>query len=187
MEEGYKNTFGEDTGSVLFTEADGKKAVQDLYNKYKDRKWNWIWEGSAKEIEVTGKDLMRIVEKMYRLETAHFKSKQYQNCGTGGMEAFGAAPYYGWDSNLFTEQPVGTWSSFEGKGLSGSGGNAQVTTKQKEFVKLPSVVAGMEYKIKYIIKYNGNYPRWFNKSDATAQKTYINSLKNIKAKFVYAM
>lgn len=185
LEEGYRNTFGEDTGDdELFTEEDGKKAIQDLYNIYKDSKWNWKWEGSAKEVEVTGKQLVTIVEKMYRLETNHFKSKQYQHCGTGGMEVFGEAPYYGWDQNLFIEQPVGTWSAFEGKGLSGAGGNAQVKDRKKEFVKLPSVLAGMQYKAKYIIKYNGNYARWFNASNTTAQTSYQTSLQNIRARFI---
>jgi len=185
LEEGYRNTFGEDTGNEdLFTEEDGKKAIEELYKKYKDQTWKWKWEGSEEEVDVTGKDLVTIVEKMYRLETAHFKSKQYQNCGTGGMEVFGDPPYYGWDSTLFVEQPVGTWSAFEGKGLSGAGGNAQVTDKKKEFVKLPSVLAGMEYKAKYIIKYNGNYARWFNATDTTAQTSYRDSLKGIKARYV---
>ncbi|MDQ1163154.1 murein DD-endopeptidase MepM/ murein hydrolase activator NlpD [Chryseobacterium sp. SORGH_AS 447] len=185
LEEGYKNTFGEDLGDgELFTVEDGKKAIQDLYNAYKDSKWNWKWEGSDKEVEVTGKQLVTIVEKMYRLETSHFKSKQYQHCGTGGMEVFGDAPYYGWDQNLFTEQPVGTWSAFEGKGLSGAGGNAQVTDRKKEFVKLPSVLSGMQYKAKYIIKHNGNYARWFNASDTTAQTSYRTSLQNIRARFI---
>lgn len=121
---------------------------------------------------------------MYRLETSHFTSKQYQHCGTGGMEVFGPAPYYGWDSSLFTEQPIGIWSAFEGKGLSGSGGNAQITDKKKEFVRLPSVIIGMEYKIKYIIKYNGNFERWFNKSDETARSTYRSTLRSIRARFV---
>ena len=100
------------------------------------------------------------------------------------MEVFGIAPYYGWDGSLFTEEPIGTWSAFEGAGLSGAGGNAQVTSRKKEFVKLSSVEIGMEYKIKYIIKYNGNYARWFNKDSSSAQTTYRASLVGIKAKFI---
>ena len=186
LQEGYKNTFGEDTGEKLFTVEDGKNAVTELYNKYKDQTWSWKWEGSDEITEVTGKDLITIVEKMYRLETTHFTSKQYQNCGTGGMESFGDAPYYGWDSSLFTEQPVGTWSAFEGKGLSDQGGNAQVTNKQKEFVKLSSVIVGMEYKVKYIIKYQGNYARWYN-TNADAQEKYRASLKGVKARFIESL
>ncbi|MFV0304329.1 MAG: M23 family metallopeptidase, partial [Moheibacter sp.] len=184
LREGYENTFGKLGETRLFTENDGKEAIKELYNKYKDNSWNWKWNGSEEEVEVTGKDLLTIVEKMYRLETSHFKSKQYQNCGTGGMEVFGTAPYYGWDGSLFTEQPVGIWSAFEGAGLSGSGGNTQVTDRQKEFVKLSSVVAGMEYKIKYIIKYDGNFERWFSKDNETARSTYRSTLKGVRARFI---
>ncbi|GIZ15881.1 hypothetical protein [Capnocytophaga catalasegens] len=56
--------------------------------------------------------------------------------------------------------------------------------KKKNFVKLPSVLTGMEYKAKYIIKYNGNYERWYNARDNNAQKLYRESLKKIKAKFI---
>lgn len=186
LREAYNNTFGDmgEGNDHLFTVNDGKEALRQLYNKYKDNTWSWKWEGSETEVQVTGKDVLTIVEKMYRLETTHFTSKQYQNCGTGGMEAFGSAPYYGWDATLFIEQPVGTWSEFENPGLSGAGGNAQVKDKKKEFVKLPSVIAGMEYKIKYIIKYNGNYARWFNKDNATAQTTYRSSLVGVRARFI---
>ena len=183
LQEGYLNTFGEGK-EKLFTVDDAKNALKELYNKYKDKVWNWKWEGSKTEIIITGEDLVKIIERIYRLETSHFTSEQFKHCGTGGMEVFGEAPFYGWDSNLFIETPVGIWSAFESKGLSGAGGNAQETNKKKKFVKLPSVLAGMEYKAKYIIKYEGNYERWYNARDANAQKLYRESLKKIKAKFI---
>ncbi|WP_163400377.1 M23 family metallopeptidase [Flavobacterium fluviatile] len=186
LQEGFRNTFGENAVQQLFTINHAKEALIELYNKYKNQSWNWKWEGSEKEIVVSGKDILIIVEKMYRLETFHFTSEQYEYCGTGGMESFGSAPYYGWDSSLFTKQPLGIWSAFEGKGLSGKGGNEQVTTKQKEFVKLPSVIVGMEYKIKYIIKYEGNYARWYN-TNADKQEKYIESLKGVKAKIIESL
>lgn len=186
LEEGYRNTFEEqkEESNHLFTLEDGKKALRVLYNKYKNMVWNWKWDGSENEVRVTGVDVLKIVEKMYRTETSHFTSGQYQNCGTGGMEVFGSPHYYGWDSSLFIEQPIGTWSAFEGKGLSGNGGNEQVTNRKKEFVKLPSVLAGMEYKIKYIIKYNGNYARWYNSKNIAAQNTYRTELRGVRARFI---
>ncbi len=123
---------------------------------------------------------------MYRLETSHFKSTQYQNCGTGGMEVHGPAPYYGWNSSRFEELPIGTWSAFEGAGLSGVGGNAQVTSQQKEFIKFPSVYGGMIYKAKYIIDYNGKFERWFS-TNSSNQRTYRNTLSGIRARFVDAL
>ena len=123
LQEGYLNTFEE----KLFTVDDARNALKELYNKYKDKVWNWKWEGSEKEIQVTGEELVSIIEQIYRAETTHFTSEQYKYCGTGGMEAHGKGelPFYGWSSDIFIELPTGTWEAFEGKGLSEKGGNKQ--------------------------------------------------------------
>ena len=156
------------TNNTGFTEDDGKQALKAIYNKY-------------------GKDMAIIIERMYRDETAHFKSGQYKACGTGGMEAFGSAPYYGWDSSFFEANPefhpIGIWSAYENKGMSGQGGNQQVTTRKKEFVVLPSVLAGMEYKAFYINKHNGNWARWHS-TKASNQQTYKTHIESIKPRFV---
>ncbi|HGH1347634.1 LysM peptidoglycan-binding domain-containing protein [Acinetobacter baumannii] len=148
----------------LFNEEDARNALKVIHEKY-------------------GKDIAIIVEKMYRVETRHFKSEQYQHCGTPGMEKNGSAPYYGWDSSLFTDKPTGTWSAYENAGLSGSGGNAQVTTSKKVFVCVSSVLVGMTYVAKYIKKYNGNYARWFALEDGK-QAVYRNALSKVKARIV---
>lgn len=56
--------------------------------------------------------------------------------------------------------------------MSGQGGNQQVTDRKKEFVVLPSVLAGMEYKAFYINKHNGNWARWHS-TKASNQQTYL--------------
>lgn len=147
-----------------FTITDAKEALRVIYDRH-------------------GKDMATIVERMYRDETAHFKSKQYINTGTGGMEVFGSAPYYGWDSNLFTKTPIGTWSSFENKGMSGQGGNAQVTDKKKVFIVFPTVLSAMEFKVAYINKYNGNYARWHS-VNITVQENYKKALQGIIPRFI---
>jgi hypothetical protein len=151
-----------------FNVDDGKKALKIIYDKY-------------------GKDMAVIIERMYRDETAHFSSGQYKACGTGGMESFGNAPYYGWDHFFFEEypeyKPLGLWNAFENKGMSGLGGNQQVTDKKKSFVILPSVIAGMEYKAFYINKYNGNWARWTS-TNSSVQETYKKYISTITAKFV---
>ena len=65
-----------------------------------------------------------------------------------------------WQSNP-EYAPIGTWSAFENKGLSGIGGTKQNTTCKKRFVKLPSVVAGMMYLSGYILRHNGNPIAWY--------------------------
>lgn len=155
----------------LFTVADGKAAIKIIYEKY-------------------GKDMAVIIERMYRDETGHFESGQYANCGTGGMEAFGSPPYYGWDSSIFEANPeytpTGTWSAFENKGMSGQGGNAQITDKKKVFVVLPSVIAGMEYKAAYIKRHNGQWARWHS-TDTNVQAVYKKHIEAIRARFVEAL
>jgi len=159
--------FSQKISRGLFTYADAEEALRVIYNKY-------------------GHDMAVVVERMYRDETGHFKSLQYRHCGTGGMEAFGNPPYYGWDKNFFENnpsyKPVGTWSAFENKGKSGLGGNVQVTDKKKTFIKFPSVLAAMEYKVFYINKYDGNWARWHNASDANVQKAYREYISKIKPK-----
>lgn len=151
-----------------FNEADAKAALRVIYDKY-------------------GKDMATVIERMYRDETAHFKSLQYVKCGTGGMEAFGEPPHYGWDSSFFSQHPdftpTGIWEAFENKGMSGQGGNKQVTDKKKRFIVFPSVLGGMEYKAFYINKHNGNWARWHS-TDTTIQATYKKHLEDIKPRFV---
>ncbi|MCM2547240.1 hypothetical protein M8545_27980, partial [Burkholderia glumae] len=152
------------TGENNFTEEDAKNALKYIFDKY-------------------GRTIAETVERMYRTETRHFQSTQYRRCGTGGMEAHGPAPYYGWTPDFYSEPPTGTWSAFEGAGLSGVGGNAQVTDRKKVFVVVSSVRVGMEFKAKYIVHYNGNYARWFS-TDANAQAVYRKTLESITPKIV---
>jgi hypothetical protein len=151
-----------------FNEADAKAALRVIYDKY-------------------GADMATIIERMYRDETAHFRSLQYVKCGTGGMEAFGEPPYYGWDSSFFSQHPeftpTGLWEAFENKGMSGQGGNKQVTDKKKRFIIFPSVLGGMEYKAFYINKHNGNWARWHS-TNTTIQSTYKKHLENIRPRYV---
>nr|WP_242673396.1 hypothetical protein [Enterobacter wuhouensis] len=153
--------------SGLFTVQDGKEALRKIYDKY-------------------GKDMSVIVERMFRIETKHFTSGQYQHCGAPGMEVHGAPPAYGWSSDFFSQhpeyQPTGIWSKKEGRGLSGQGGNAQVTDKPKRFVVFDSVESSMEYIVYYINKHGGNYARWYSTQDS-AQKLYREECGAIKPKF----
>ncbi len=74
------------------------------------------------------------------------------------------APNYGWDGSLYKTHPeytpVGLWESFENKGMSGQGGNKQVTDKKKKYIKFSSVEAGMMYIANFIQRHNGNVGRW---------------------------
>ncbi len=126
-----------------------------------------------------GKEMAQMIEKIYRWETGHFTSGQYINCGSPGMEAFGEAPSYGWNSDIYTKYPeyipVGLWERYENKGKSGQGGNNQVTDRVKKYIVFPSVEAGMSYIAEFILRYKGNVGRWHSK-DTTVQQNYIKDI-----------
>jgi RHS repeat-associated protein len=130
-----------------------------------------------------GKDMAKTVERMYRMETSHFTSAQYRHTGTGGMEVHGPPPYYGWTPSYFTQPPAGVYSIYENKGLSGVGGNAQVKSRPKQFVVMPSVVAAMMFKANYIQGHDGNYARWFS-TDPLAQEVYRKKIQAITPRIV---
>ena len=149
---------------TLFTEQDAKNALAVVASKY-------------------GKTLAAQIEKVARLETAHFTSKQYKLTGTGGMEAHGSAPYYGWYSPFFVANPsytpVGTTDMLENTGASQIGGNPQ-SSSAKIFVIMPSVEAWMMFLADYAQRNadNGGILRWYSTQTAQ-QQIYANSLKNI--------
>lgn len=128
------------------------------------------------------------VEKVYRWETAHFTSQQYKKTGSPGMEAHGAAPYYGWASTPWKKRPeltpCGLVSFFENKGMSGvEGANEQVTDRKKQFLAFDSVYAAMYALAEYIKRHNGNYARWYS-TTAEGQQLYRNKLANVRARIV---
>jgi hypothetical protein len=153
-----------------YTLADATPALREIYRQY-------------------GRDLAVVIEKMYRVETAHFTSGQYRRTGSPGMEAAPGKlpPYYGWESAPWIKRPdlapIGTWSAFENAGMSAQGGNAQDTTNKKRFIVFPSVYAGMYALAEYILRHNGNYARWYS-TNSTNQQLYRDKLATITPRIV---
>ena len=151
-------------GTKPFDITDAAAALQVVANKY-------------------GKATAAQIEKVARLETAHFTSKQYKATGTGGMEADGPAPYYGWYSPFFIANPdytpVGTTDMLEGKGASEIGGNPQSGTA-KVFVIMPSVEAWMMFLADYAQRHanQGGILHWYS-DNAAQQQIYAQAIKNI--------
>lgn len=142
----------------------------------------------VKVAKVYGKDTATEIEKVARLETSHFTSKQYKLTGTGGMEAHGSGPYYGWFAPFFVSHPeytpVGTTNMLENKGASAIPGANQQSTKQKVFVIMPSTEAWMMFLADYAHRHKneGGIARWYS-TDQTAQNIYRNSLAGISTPF----
>lgn len=123
-----------------------------------------------------GAAIAQMVERIYRLETRHFKSVQFLATGSPGMEKHSAKYPYGWasmkpiwDANP-QYRPTGFFTMPE-----------NVTGKVKTFIKFPSIEAGMFSLAEYLLKYPAG--RWYS-TLPHEQAKYTASLNSIKPKFV---
>ncbi len=131
-------------GDKMFTEEDAKKAILKVKEKF-------------------GLSMAQLVEKMMRLETAHFTSRQYVKTGSAGMEE-------------------GQW-----KNLPYPMDSIPMDDTLKPGLERFIVWRGVDdfaiYLANYINRYDGNYARW-NSKDPIAQAEYRNRVNSIRSKFV---
>lgn len=131
-----------------FTEADGEKAILAIKAKY-------------------GVEMARTVEKIMRLETAHFKSGQYKKTGSAGMEV---GKWKDLPKELISTQTVKMEDADKSDGID-------------EFIVWKSPTSFAIYLAEYIKRYNGNWARW-NTTNAEKQRKYAAIVNSIKTKFV---
>jgi hypothetical protein len=117
--------------------------------------------------ELQGIEKARLIEKMLRLETAHFKSKQYQITGSAGMEK-------GKWANL--DESKLTYIQMNDNHLTGA-------AKLRTFIKWNNVLDFCLYLSDYIDRHEGNFARW-NSVLQSKQKVYRKRVDEIKARFV---
>lgn len=120
-----------------------------------------------------GKDFATMFEKMLRLETAHFKSGQYRNTGTHGMEVGK------WSLGSFAQYvSKETYSGKEGKTSTNKGGTV------KRFVIWSDPIMFVDWFYWFIHnKRNGNFAAWYS-LNPESQKRYLKKLSEISAKIV---
>jgi hypothetical protein len=117
--------------------------------------------------KLKGTEKAQLIEKILRLETNHFRSKQYAISGSAGME-MGA--WQGIDETKF--------STFQMKD------NHLTGEKQmRTFIKWNSVLDFCLYLSDYIDRYKGNYARW-NSMNTERQEAYRIKINSIKARIV---
>lgn len=116
--------------------------------------------------DIYGVDMARTVEKMFRLETAHFKSMQYIKTGSAGMEA-GL-----WGKNLDPKDVEGTIKMIDNH-----------TKELRDFIVWKSPTNFAIFLAKYIKRHGGNHARW-NSTNITRQIAYNKRLETIKPRFV---
>lgn len=114
-------------------------------------------------------------EKIYRLETNHFKSGQFLHTWSPGMEQFGFNYPYGWHtldkifwSQYPTHKPIGFYTASENK-----------TGIKKTFLKFANITDAL-LTVCAFLENNGNIPSlWFSKN-LNSQINYQKSLDKIK-------
>lgn len=131
----------------MFTEQDAKEAILAVQKSY-------------------GREMASTIEKMLRLETNHFKSKQYQLTGSAGME-------------------VGKWKAIPKDATNGTVkmNDADLSDGTDEFIKWKSVKDFCFFLAEYINRYKGNFARWYS-VQKEGQKTYADKINSVKSKFV---
>lgn len=104
---------------------DLEKMISDpFYNAYQIAALRW------------GKDNAALAERIYELETGHYKSEQFKNGYSAGMVAFSNTYPYGWDTlKDFWDKhpylkPVGLW-------------NTTVNGKAYSYLKFPTFRAAL--------------------------------------------
>ena len=125
-------------------------------------------EEALRQLEkIKGRERARLIERMFRLETAHFKSGQYKLSGSAGMEM---GNWQGIDESKF--------STFRMKD------NHLTGDKQmRTFIKWNSVLDFCLYLSDYIDRYDGNFARW-NSRDSARQEMYRFRVSQIKNRTV---
>jgi len=136
------------TSPKSFTIDDGKTAVLAVKSKY-------------------GVDMAKIIEKMFRWETGHFKSGQYKKTGSAGME-------------------VGKWSNIDKYLLEPytvKMQDADLSDGIDEFIVWKSPTQFAFYLAEYIKRHGGNWARW-NTTNAEKQALYRSKVNSLTTKFV---
>ncbi len=123
-------------------------------------------------------DILKNMERIFRLETSHFKSKQFLATYSAGMEKFSDYYPFGWKTldnifwKKFPEYAPKTFVPF----------TENRTGKTKYFLKFPSLFASMITMCEFLKHYGNNPGRWYSLKPEK-QKIYNESINKIIPKF----
>jgi hypothetical protein len=128
-----------------------------------------------------GREKAAMIERLFRLETAHFKSSQWVNARTPGMEIGGGVRTFpfGWSSlyefsKAYDYEPndFSTWTHPENQ-----------TGKIKTFIVFPTVRAAFEFVGYLMNKRNWNFGSWYSLKPES-QASYVDTLNTIRARYI---
>jgi len=127
-----------------------------------------------------GKDIARKVEKIYRLETRDFDSRQYKIGRSPGMVAVRNTFPYGWTTleSFWLQNPslVPTGLDLWPKGTTSA-------DKDLSYIKFPNLLAAAMTLAAFLKAKNGNVGRWFS-TKPDAQRAYSKLVNQRPAKYV---
>lgn len=132
----------------MFTEIDAKEAILRIAN-------------------LKGIDRAKLIERILRLETAHFKSLQYKMSGSAGME-----------EGNWKDLPKNSYTTFQMKD-----NHLKGEKQMRTFIKWNSVYDFCVYLSDYIDRHKGNYARW-NAISKERQVAYQIKVDKIKNRFI---
>jgi hypothetical protein len=160
-----ENTIGQGPKTITLNHPDSN------YSNIDDDTYRALFVDISK---IFSKEIAELVEKIYRLETAHFKSEQYINTGSAGMLSFGSVYPYGWYKMLPFWLANPQWAP-TGVGYTFKKGNETF-----EYLKFPNF--GGFYTLAYFL--SSNRPGKWNSIDPEKQKEYEQKLEKIQTKYV---
>lgn len=138
---------------------------------------NSIEKTVKKALRFFSPEIVKNAERIYRLETNHFKSSQFKGTFSPGMEKASNVYPYGWTSlanSIWKSnpeyRPIDTKTYTENR-----------TGIKKTFLKFPTFEAAFFTLCAFLKIFNNNPGRWFS-TDTNQQSMYNEKIASIKAK-----
>lgn len=143
-----------------------------------------IKDGLLKVKSIYGKAYAQRLEQLYRNETAHFKSGNFQITHAPGMEAFADTLPYGWTqlSEYWIINPQYAPTHLHSQ-VENTSALSKASEKPKRFLVFENMEASM-MSVAYLIKLrSSNFGTWFSKNP-TQIANYNKVLDTIKPRFI---
>jgi len=144
-----------------------KPSTDDLKNTFEDLKNNY------------GQDFARQIERIFRLETAHFRSGQFKEGNSPGMVATKSTYPFGWRSL----DEFALANSIDGHKF-GIGRTFVVDGKNFRYVTFPDFKTSADFVAWFIRNKRGGVPEKWNSLDPAAAARYKNKLNQIRTHYV---
>jgi hypothetical protein len=130
------------------------------------------------------KEIASQLEKLFRLETAHFKSGQFRRSGSAGMVAIKESFPYGWNSlKEYLNTDLAVDKNTENYGII----SMNVRGKEYKYISFPNLVDSFLFVAWFIgAKRGGNFAAWYS-LNSEKQKEYRSKMAGVRTPFVNSL